>query len=69
MKDKVDRASSKFIHDPMPLCPVSACEVMSPSVLNDNDGPAHEAASTETVCLSVSGLCGKQILRAWIGGN
>ena len=31
MKDKVDRASSKFIHDPMPLCPVSACEITIPA--------------------------------------
>ena len=56
MKDKVDRASSKFIHDPMPLCPVSACEVTSPSVLDDKDGLVHEAASTDTVYLSAGML-------------
>jgi hypothetical protein len=55
-KDRGDRLSLQFVHDPTPLCPDSACEATSPSVLVDNVSLAHETASTETVCLSAGTL-------------
>ena len=56
IKDRGDRTNVKFVHDPTPLCPDSNSEVTSPSVLDDNDSMAHEAASTKTVCLSAEML-------------
>ena len=56
IEDRGDRTNVKFVYDPTPLCPDSACEATSPSVLDDNVSLAHEAASTETVCLSAGML-------------
>ena len=56
IKDRGDRTNVKFVHDPTPLCLDSNSEVTSPSVLDDNDSLAQEAARTETACLSAGML-------------
>ncbi len=51
-----------FVHDLTPLCPDPNSEVTSPSEVDDNESLAHEAASTEAICLSAGmSVCADEV--------